>query len=171
MRYVAGTYFQTPFPTKILAARKKLNPYYYRLNDGLSHGIGIGRLAPLLFEKNVPKSGAYEAIAPTSRRYFRRKFWPHEKTEPLLLLFKAWAFIWYRYCPASIVPLPEKCTESLCDMSLARTFRRHFRRIFWPHEKTEPLLLPSERGALTWYRYWPASTVPLREKCTEKWCP
>ena len=148
-----------PFPTTILAARKKLNPYYYRLNDGLSHGIGIGRLAPLLFEKmyrkvvpmrrlhplpdaisdgnfgrtkklnpyyyclkhglshgigiarlapflfekNVPKSGAYEAIAPTSRRHFRRKFRPHEKTEPLLLPFKAWAFTWYRYCPASNV--------------------------------------------------------------------
>ena len=132
---VAGTHFQTPFPTKLLAARKKLNPYYYRLNDGLSHGIGIGRLAPLLFERNVPKSGAHEAIAPTSRRYFRRKFWPHEKTKPLLILFKAWAFIWYRYCPASSVALREKCTESLCDMSLARTFRRHFRRKFWPHEK------------------------------------
>ena len=39
---------------------KKLNPYYYRLNDGLSHGIGIGRLAAFLFEKNVPKSGAHE---------------------------------------------------------------------------------------------------------------
>ena len=37
---------------------KKLNLYYYRLNDGLYHGTGIGRLAPFLFEKNVPKSGA-----------------------------------------------------------------------------------------------------------------
>ena len=38
---------------------KKLNPYYYRLNDGLSHGIGIGRLAAFLFEKNVhdPRMG------------------------------------------------------------------------------------------------------------------
>ena len=52
---VAGTHFQTPFPTKILATRKKLNPYYYRLKHGLSHGIGIARLAPFLFEKNVPK--------------------------------------------------------------------------------------------------------------------
>ena len=111
------------------------------------------------------------SLAPTFRRPFRRKFWPHEKTEPLLLPFKAWAFTWYRYCPASTVPLREECTESLCDMSLARTFRRHFRRKFGPHEKTEPLLLPFERWALTWYRYWPASNVPLREKCTEKWCP
>ena len=34
---------------------KKLNPYYYRLKHGLSHGIGNARLAPFLFEKNVPK--------------------------------------------------------------------------------------------------------------------
>ena len=84
---------------------KKMNPYYYRLKHGPSHGIGIGRLATFLFEKNVPKSGAHEVIAPTTRRYFRRKFWPHEKTEPLLLPFEPWAFTWYRYCPASNVPL------------------------------------------------------------------
>ena len=94
---------------------KKLNPYYYCLKHGLSHGIGNARLATFLFR--------------------------------------------------------EKCTESLCDMSLARTFRRHFRRKSWPHEKTEPLLLPFERWALTWYRYWSAGTVPFRGKCTEKWCP
>ena len=34
---------------------KKLNPYYYSLKHGLSHGIGISRLATFLFEKNVPK--------------------------------------------------------------------------------------------------------------------
>ena len=34
---------------------KNLNPYYYRLKHGLSHGIGIVRLATFLFEKNVPK--------------------------------------------------------------------------------------------------------------------
>ena len=34
---------------------KKLNPYYYRLRHGLSHGIGIVRLTTFLFEKNVPK--------------------------------------------------------------------------------------------------------------------
>ena len=39
---------------------KKLNPYYYCLNDGLSHGIGIGRLAAFPFEKNVPKSGVHQ---------------------------------------------------------------------------------------------------------------
>ena len=122
---------------------------------------------------NVPlqESLCDMSLAPTFRRHFRRKFWRYENTEPLLLPFKAWAFIWYRHCPASSVPLREKCTESLCDMSLARTFRRHFRRKLWPHEKTEPLLLPFERWALTWYRYCPASTVSLREKCTEKWCP
>ena len=34
---------------------EKLNPYHYRLKHGLSHGIGIARLATFLFEKNVPK--------------------------------------------------------------------------------------------------------------------
>ena len=34
---------------------KKRNPYYYSLKHGLSHGIGNARLAPFLFEKNVPK--------------------------------------------------------------------------------------------------------------------
>ena len=48
-------------------------------------------------------------------------------------------------------------------MSLTPTLRRHFRQTFWPHGKTEPILLPFEQWALTWYRYWPASTVPLRE--------
>ena len=107
----------------------------------------------------------------TFRRHFRRKFWPHEKPEPLLLPIERWALTWYRYWSAGTVPLREKCTESSCDMSLARTFRRHFRQKFWPHEKPEPLLLPFERWALTWYRYWSAYSVPLRGKCTEKWCP
>ena len=56
-------------------------------------------------------------LTPTLTRHFRHKFWPHEKTEPLLIPFKAWAFTWYRYCPASTVPLREKCTESLCDVA------------------------------------------------------
>ena len=99
---VAGTHFQTPFSTKF-GRTKKLNPNHYRLKHGLSYGIGIARLATFLFEKNVPKSGAHEAIAPTCRRYFRRKFWPHEKTEPLLLPFEAWAFTWYRYCPVKVL--------------------------------------------------------------------
>ena len=34
---------------------KKLNPYYYCLKDGLSHGIGIALLALFLFEKKLPK--------------------------------------------------------------------------------------------------------------------
>ena len=34
---------------------EKTEPYYYRLMHGLSHGIGNARLAPFLFEKNVPK--------------------------------------------------------------------------------------------------------------------
>ena len=37
--------------------------------------------------------------------------------------------------------------------------------------KTEPLLLPFERWALTWYRYWLASTVPLRKKMYRKVVP
>ena len=32
---VAGRHFQTLFPTKNFGRTKKLNPYYYRLNDGL----------------------------------------------------------------------------------------------------------------------------------------
>ena len=60
MRYVGGTYFQTPFPTTISAAQKQLNVNYYRLKHGLSYGIGIARLAAFLFENYVPKSGAYE---------------------------------------------------------------------------------------------------------------
>ena len=71
---------------------KQLNLNCYHLKHGLSCGVGICRLAAFLFEQNVPKSGAHEAIAPTSRRYFRRKFWPQEKTEPLSLPFKASAF-------------------------------------------------------------------------------
>ena len=37
---------------------KKLNLNYYSLKHGLSYGIGIARLAPSLFENNVPKVDA-----------------------------------------------------------------------------------------------------------------
>ena len=33
------------------------------------------------------------------------------------------------------VPIRERCTESLYHMLLARTFKRQFRRKFWPEEK------------------------------------
>ena len=39
---------------------KKLNLNYYGLKHGLSHGMGITRLAAFLFEKTVQKSGAHE---------------------------------------------------------------------------------------------------------------
>ena len=75
------------------------------------------------------------SLARTFRRHFRPKFWPLERTEQLFLPFEGWAFIRYRYCPASTVPLREQCTENSCNMSLAPTFRRHFREQFLPHEK------------------------------------
>ena len=98
------------------------------------------------------------SLTPTLRRHFRQQFWPHEKTEPLLLPFEAWAFTWYKYCPASNVPLWEICTESLCDMSLARTFRRHFRRKFWPHETSFPgniaSLIHTQKFAVSYASVW-----------------
>ena len=72
--------------------------------------------------------------------------------------------------PQAVSPLKGDC---LHKGNVAGT---HFQtpfptKLLAARKKTEPLLLPFERWALTWYRYWPASTVPLREKCTEKWYP
>ena len=49
---VVGTHFQMPFPIDILSARNR-NVYYYRLKDGLSHGLCITLLAAIFFEKSV----------------------------------------------------------------------------------------------------------------------
>ena len=72
-------------------------------------------------------------------------------------------------CPQAVSPLKGDCLHE--GNVVGTHFRRHFRRKFWPQKKTEPLLLPFEGWPFTWYKYCPASTVPLREKCTEKWCP
>ena len=84
---------------------KKLNTYYYCLKHGLSNGIGIARLAAFLFQENVPKVYAICRWHALSDAISDDNFGRMKKTEPLLLLFKAWAFTWYRYCPASTVPL------------------------------------------------------------------
>ena len=92
------------------------------------------------------------SLTPTLRRHFRQKFWPHEKTEPLLLLFEAWAFTWYRYWPASNVPLREKCTEKWCPWGYCTHFQTLFPTEILAARKNWTLLLPFNAWAFTWYR-------------------
>ena len=61
---------------------KKLNPYYYRLKDGLSYGIGIARLAAFLFEKYVPKVYAICRWHPLSDAISDENFGRTKKLNP-----------------------------------------------------------------------------------------
>ena len=68
------------------------------------------------------------------------------------------------YCPtASSDPLWGKCTESVCNVSLAPTLRRHFQQKYYQHEKAEPQLLLLKARAFIRYTYCPASSVPLQK--------
>lgn len=51
----------------------------------------------------------------------------------------------------------DRCTKRFCNMSLARSFKRHN-----PCRTKRRLRL--KRWDLTWYRYWLTSSVPLPEK-------
>ena len=107
MRYVTGSHFQTTFSTTILAARKHWtsiitfwSTFFHMVHvlPGYQRSHSRTSIRP----KRYPpwRASVYMRamlLAHISRRHFRRKVWPHEKTEPLSLPFEAWAFTWYRY--------------------------------------------------------------------------